>query len=196
MKDPDLLRAVIPIVKVFDELSIPYYIGGSIASSVYGMARATIDVDIVTEIGMHHIGLLKDRLKQDYYIDEMMIADAIKHGLAFNLIHLGTSVKIDLFVLQDELYPRTAMNRRNRDTLSQEQTTAEVYFCTAEDIIIHKLQWYEAGGKVSERQWFDVLGVIKVQAESLDKGYLKHWAKELGISELLQKAFEEAGVSL
>ena len=196
MKDPDLLRAVIPIVEVFDELSIPYYIGGSIASSVYGMARATIDVDIVAEIGMNHIGLLKDRLKQDYYIDEMMIADAIEHGLAFNLIHLETSVKIDLFVLQDELYPRTAMNRRNRDTLSQEQTTAEVYFCTAEDIIIHKLQWYEAGGKVSERQWFDVLGVIKVQAESLDKGYLKHWAKELGISELLQKAFEEAGVSL
>lgn len=59
MKDPDLLRAVILIVKVFDEPSIPYYIGGSIASSVYGMARATIDVDIVAEIEMHHIG--KDR---------------------------------------------------------------------------------------------------------------------------------------
>jgi hypothetical protein len=144
MKDPDLLRAVNPVVQVFDELAIPYYISGSIASSVYGLARSTIDV----------------------------------------------------FALIDELYPRTAMDRRHRDTLSEEQTATGVYFCSAEDIIIHKLQWHEAGGRVSEHQWLDVLGVIKVQADSLDKGYLQHWSQDLGIFELLERAFAEAGVPL
>ena len=84
MKDPDLLRAVNPVVQVFDELAIPYYISGSIASSVYGLARSTIDV----------------------------------------------------------------------------------------------------------------LGVIKVQADSLDKGYLQHWSQDLGIFELLERAFAEAGIPL
>ena len=93
-------------------------------------------------------------------------------------------------------HTRTAMDRRHRDTLSEDQTVSEVYFCSAEDIIIHKLRWYEAGGGVSERQWLDVLGVVKVQADSLDKEYLQHWSKKLRIFGLLERAFEEAGVPL
>ena len=196
MKDPDLLLAVGPVVQVFDDLAIPYYIGGSIASSLYGMARSTIDVDLIADIEPGHIMALMDRLNRNYYIDETTIVDAISRGSSFNLIHLETSIKLDVFIPKDEIYHHTAMGRRHRDTLFEENKITEIYFCSSEDIIINKLQWYEAGGGVSERQWLDVLGVIKVQADSLDKGYLQHWSKELGIFRLVEKAFEEAGVSL
>jgi hypothetical protein len=194
MTDPDLIRALSPIIRAFEQSSIPYYIGGSLASSVYGIARATIDVDLVARIEMHHIDFLKTRLQDEYYIDEGMIAEAIEHGSSFNLIHLETSIKIDVFIPVDELYPRTAMDRRRMDTLSEEQTSPVFFFCSTEDIILHKLQWYEAGGGVSEHQWLDVLGVIKVQADSLDKEYLKHWSEELGVFELLQRALRDGGV--
>jgi hypothetical protein len=196
MKDPDLLRAVKPIVQVLDELAIPYYIGGSIASSVYGMARSTIDVDLVADIESRHIMALMDRLEKNYYMDDTAIADAIKRGSSFNLIHLETSIKIDVFIPRDEIYHHTAMDRRHRDTLFDENMITEFYFCSPEDIIINKLQWYVSGGEVSERQWLDVSGVIKVQAESLDTTYLLRWSKDLGLHELLVRAFEEAGVHL
>lgn len=196
MKDPDLLRAVKPIVQGFDELAIPYYIGGSIASSVYGMARSTIDVDLVADIESRHIMALMDRLEKNYYIDDTAIADAIKRGSSFNLIHLETSIKIDVFIPRDEIYHHTAMDRRHRDTLFDENMITEFYFCSPEDIIINKLQWYVSGGEVSERQWLDVSGVIKVQAEFLDTTYLLRWSKDLGLHELLVRAFEEAGVPL
>lgn len=191
MTDPDLIRALTPIIRVFEESGLPYYIGGSLASSVYGIARATIDVDLVARIEMHHIGILKTRLQDEYYIDEVIIAEAIEHSSSFNVIHLETSIKIDVFIPADELYPRTAMDRRRVDTLSEEQTSPAFFICSTEDIILHKLQLYEAGGAVSERQWLDVLGVIKVQADSLDKEYLKHWSKEIGVFEHLQRAFRE-----
>jgi len=196
MKDPDLLRAVKPIVQVLDELAIPYYIGGSIASSVYGMARSTIDVDLVADIESRHIMALMDRLEKNYYMDDTAIADAIKRGSSFNLIHLETSIKIDVFIPRDEIYHHTAMDRRHRDTLFDENMITEFYFCSPEDIIINKLQWYVSGGEVSERQWLDVSGVIKVQAESLDTTYLLRWSKDLGLHEFLVRAFEEAGVHL
>ena len=144
MTDPDLIRALSPILRVFEETEIPYYISGSLASSVYGIARATIDV----------------------------------------------------FIQADEPYPRTAMERRRADTLSEEQMSREVFFCSTEDIILHKLQWYESGGRASERQWLDVLGVVKVQGDSLNNEYLKHWSGEIGVFELLRKAFREGGVAL
>jgi hypothetical protein len=194
--DPDLIRALSPIIRAFEQSGIPYYIGGSLASSVYGIARATIDVDLVAGIETYHIDSLKTQLQDEYYIDEMMIAEAIEHGSSFNLIHLDTSIKIDVFIPADELYPSTAMNRRRMDTLSEERTSAKFFFGSKEDIILHKLQWFEAGGRVSERQWLDVLGVIKVQADSLDKEYLKHWSKELVVFELLQGAFRDSGVAL
>ncbi len=143
-----------------------------------------------------HIMALLDRLKKNYYIDEAAIDDAIKRGSSFNLIHLEISIKIDVFVPRDEIYHYTAMERRHRDTLFEENSTTEVYFCSPEDIIIYKLQWYKGGGGVSERQWLDVSGVIKVQAESLDTTYLLRWSKDLGLYELLVRAFEEAGVPL
>ncbi len=195
MKIPDILIAVRPVIQAFEKLSIPYYIGGSVASSIYGMARATMDVDIVADLKISHINRLKQILENEYYIDNEMIADAIRSASSFNLIHLETMIKIDVFIHENEPYQNEALQRKKKDTL-EDNGKIQFYFSSPEDIIIHKLQWYKMGGLVSERQWLDVIGVIKVQGDLLDKKYLKRWSQKLGLSSLLQEAFDETDVNL
>jgi len=64
---------------------------------------------------------------------------------------------------------------------------------TPEDVILHKLYWYRLGGEVSERQWNDVLGVLRVQGEALDLAYMQRWAGPLGVADLLDQAVGEGG---
>jgi len=196
MKTPDILVALKPVVNIFLKLSIPYYISGSIASSIYGIARATMDIDIVADINISHIPFLKQHLENDYYIDVNLIMEAILSKSAFNLIHLETAIKVDVFIYMDDPYQHNVILRKQKDTLDEDDMKSEFYFLSPEDIIINKLLWYEMGGKVSERQWFDVIGVIKVQGDSLDKNYLKRWSKKVRIIKLLNKAFEDAGIKL
>ena len=127
MRPPDILRALVPVTRAFDSLKIPYYIGGSVASSLYGLARATLDVDIAARIELAHVSLLKDSLQNAYYVDEDMIAEAINRRSSFNLIHLETSIKIDVFVPVDEPFQQTAMERKVKDTLSEDDATAVFY---------------------------------------------------------------------
>jgi hypothetical protein len=195
MKIPDIFLALQPVLKAFENLSIPYYIGGSVASSIYGMARATMDVDIVADLKISHINRLKQILENEYYIDNEMIADAIRSASSFNLIHLETMIKIDVFLHKEDPYAEMALQRKRKDTL-EELDKVEFYFSSPEDIIIAKVQWYKIGGFVSERQWLDVIGVIKVQGDLLDKKYLKRWSQKLGLASLMQNAFDEAGVKL
>ncbi|MBW2584611.1 MAG: hypothetical protein JRE36_13770 [Deltaproteobacteria bacterium] len=195
MKIPDILLAVQPVIQAFEKISIPYYIGGSVASSVYGMARATLDVDVIADLKVTHIPRLKQILENKYYIDAEMIADAIRTNSSFNLIHLETMIKIDVFIHENEPYQNEALQRKKKDTL-EDNGKIQFYFSSPEDIIIHKLQWYKMGGLVSERQWLDVIGVIKVQGDLLDKKYLAGWSRKLGLSSLLKGAFVEAGVKL
>lgn len=196
MQAPDILSALKPVIQSFEELSIPYYIGGSIASSVYGMARATMDVDIVAGIKAGHIADFKKKLEGDFYIDAQMITDAIARTSSFNLIHLDTMFKIDVFVHKNEPYQNKTFERKRKDTFEEGEQSAEFYFSSPEDIIINKLKWYEMGGRVSERQWFDVIGVIKVQSDLLDKEYLQYWTANLGLLELLEKAYLDSGLHL
>jgi hypothetical protein len=194
MKKGEIEEALKPIVKIFDELGISYYIGGSVASSVYGIARTTMDIDLVSNLNENHISLLGQKLKHLYFIDENMILDALKTGSSFNLIHLETMLKIDVFILRDREYNKKAFERRRIDLISDEPDSIQVYLCSAEDTILSKLEWYKLGGSISERQWKDILGIIKVQGDLLDKEYLTSWAKQLGVSDLLEKAMLEGKV--
>jgi len=194
MNHPDIIIAIQPVISTFKKLSIPYLIGGSIASSVYGLARATLDVDIVANIKMDNISSLKELLGDKYYIDEDMIKDAIQRVSSFNLIHLQTMIKIDVFIYQNEPYQQEAFQRKRKDTLEDTEDAFEFYFSSAEDIILNKLQWHEMGDKVSERQWLDVIGVIKVQGNNLDLEYLRKWGEKLGLLSLLKKAFKDSAM--
>ena len=122
-----------------------------------------------------------------------MILDAIHRCASFNIIHLETMLKVDIFIPKDNPYNEEAFRRRRKDTLSDEQGTPEFYLASPEDIILSKIEWFHLGGNVSERQWFDVLGVLKVQGNLLDMEYLKHWAVELGLIDLFEQALLDAG---
>lgn len=194
MNKSDIATILKPVVKTFEELGVLYYVGGSVASSAYGIARATLDVDLVSNLQSHQVNLLVEKLKPAYFIDSKMILDAIKTGSSFNIIHLDSMMKIDFFILIDKPYPQKAFERKRIDTLDDEADSIKMYLCSPEDIILNKLEWYKAGNQVSERQWLDVLGVIKVQGDSLDLDYLKHWARELDVLDLLEKALVEGKV--
>ena len=192
MKYPDISAALAPVIKAFEEIGIQYYLGGSIASSAFGIARTTLDADMIADLKPHQVRSLVERLELTYYIDEQMIVDAIKMGSSFNMIHLDTMFKIDVFLLKNDAYAKSAFQRRKKDTFEAESGALEVYLASPEDILLHKLYWFKIGGNVSERQWGDVLGILKVQADSLDNGYLRYWANDMGVTDLLDKAIHEA----
>ena len=187
----EINQAIKLFIKTLEQLNVPYYIGGSIASSVYGIARATMDVDLVSELKQEHVKFLVTALSKDYFIDENMILDAIKNISSFNLIHLETMIKIDVFISAERKFDKISLERRKKDKISEESDSIQVFLRSAEDTILSKLEWYKSGGSVSERQWKDILGIIKVQGELLDEIYLRKWAEELGVKDLLEKALEE-----
>ncbi len=114
MNDSDILTAIKPVAEAFEKLGISYYIGGSVASSAYGIARSTLDVDMVSDLEIRHIFPLVGMLGSAYYIDAEMIADAIRRRFSFNLIHLETMLKIDVFILKDSSYDKAAFRRRRK----------------------------------------------------------------------------------
>jgi hypothetical protein len=193
IKQPDIIEVILKIVKVFEKLDIAYHIGGSLASSAFGIARATLDVDMVANIKFEQASSFEESLQEEFYVDVGMIQDAIKRGSSFNLIHLETMFKVDIFVLRNRAFDKQAFLRRVKKPVS-EDGSLQFYFSTPEDIILNKLEWYKTGGEVSERQWNDILGVMKVQGEQLDMSYLKQWAEKLSILNLLEKAFNDAGI--
>lgn len=194
MKKPDIIIALDMVISCFEKLGIAYYIAGSVASSAYGIARATMDVDLVANVEIGQVNRLVKALETDYYIDAEMIRDAIHRSASFNLIHLETMIKIDVFIVKNQPYDSKALTRRQPDTLDEE-SSRRFYLSSPEDVILSKLQWYHRGGEVSEQQWKDVLGVLKVQSDKLDLEYLKHWASKLNLSDLLNRSFNDAGMT-
>jgi hypothetical protein len=192
----DLPSALIPVTEVLERLGIRYCLGGSVASSAYGIARATLDIDLVAELREEHVGPLVESLQRTFYIDAEMVQQAIQHQSSVNVIHLDSMMKIDLFVPKSRLYDLQSFERRQRIPIEGLAGAHEFYLASAEDIILQKLDWYRQSGGVSERQWNDVLGVLKVQASNLDFAYLERWARELGLDELFHSALRDAGISI
>ena len=195
MKAPDLFESLEPVIRAFESLGIGYMIGGSVASSAYGMARATLDVDVVADLEQSHIQPLIERLQGAFYIDEERVRDAVTRRISFNLIHLESILKIDVFVLKSRPYDREAFSRARLETLCEDELPRQYYVSSPEDIILSKLDWYRQGGCVSERQWNDVLGILKVQQSSLDMSYVRHWAEVLELADSLSRALGDAGMT-
>lgn len=191
MKKLTISDVLKPVVKAFDELNIPYFIGGSVASTVYGLARTTLDVDLIADLRSHQVTLLVEKIKHDFYIDANMILEAINRRSSFNLIHLKTIFKVDVFILKERDYDRTAFQRRRKESLEQKKNAPQYDVASPEDVIISKLEWYREGGNISERQWNDVLGILKIQKNHLDEDYMRNWCVKLGLEQLLKNALRE-----
>ena len=189
----ELWEALLPVVDALERLGVPYGVGGSVASSFAGVARATLDVDLVADLCPGYAEPLAGALSQEYYVDVEMIAEAIRRRGSFNVIHLATMFKIDVFVMEDTAFARENMARRI--ALEIPDVGRTLYFTSPEDIVLHKLLWYAMGGGVSDRQWYDLQGVLRLQAERLDLAYMRRWAEQLGIRDLLQQALAEAGLA-
>ena len=187
----DELAALGPLVDLLDALGVEHYIGGSMASSVHGVARTTLDVDVVAALRREHVDRLVRDLGETYYVDAAQIHSAIDQRRAFNLIHLDTMYKVDVFVMRDRPFDDAARRRTVRRPLAEEGSRMFA-IASPEDTILYKLEWYRAGDEASERQWSDVLGVMRVQRDHLDPEYLDRWAGELGIADLVERARGEA----
>ena len=193
MKQPDIIEVAMVVAGVLNDLGIDYYIGGSLASSAFGLARATMDVDIVADIKMEHVSRIVGKLERSFYIDQEMAERAIGERSSFNIVHLESMFKVDIFVPPDHPFEKLVFSRRLSRAVT-EDGSRELFFSSPEDIILKKLIWYNSGGRISDRQWSDVLGVFKVQSESLDQSYLELWAAKLGVADLLDKASQDSGV--
>jgi hypothetical protein len=184
-------QGLMRLLGVFDRLEISYMIGGSGASSVHGLARTTGDIDIVANLG-RHVQALVGELQQDFYIDEGQVQAAIEDGRSFNVIHLRSSFKFDIFPLTADRYQQIQFGRRRYETSTVfTGEPLDLAVSSPDDVILSKLRWYRQGGEVSEQQWNDVLGVIAAQRDRLDLPYLAEWARYLGVADLLEQALAE-----
>jgi len=188
---PEAVNVLMLVVEAFDRLHIPYLIGGSMASALHGVTRSTIDADLVAAIMPEQAHTVVQVLSGDFYVDEETILDAILHQSSFNLIHLKTMFKVDVFIRKDRPFDQAQFQRREEQLFTVDPDQ-KAFVATAEDIILAKLEWYRQGGEVSDRQWRDILGVLKVQAGRLDLDYLQKWAVELGVADLLKRALKES----
>jgi hypothetical protein len=190
---PEPIQVILKVTEAFNRLSIPYLVGGSMASAVQGVVRSTIDADVVADIRVEQVFPLSEMLENEFYIDPEMIMNAILYNRSFNLIHLDTMFKVDVFILKQRPFDLNQMRRKVLQKVG-DSPADQIFFSSAEDIILAKLEWFRMGGEVSERQWRDVLGVLGLQAERLDFKYLQKWSVDLGIQDLLQRALNEANL--
>jgi len=185
------VEVTLKVTGVFERLGVPYIIGGSLASALYGMVRTTQDADIVAEMRIEHLQPFVSALQDEFYVDDEMMAESIQRNSSFNIIHRETMFKVDVFIPRPRPFLQSQLARAQKQTFAFE-TEVSAKFASPEDTILSKLEWYRLGGEVSERQWRDILGVLKIRAGELDLVYLRKWANELKVSDLLERALMEA----
>lgn len=187
----ETLQAALAAAGVMDELGVRWFLGGSLASSVHGIPRATFDADIMADLRPQHIKPLLQKLGEDWYADESAIRDAVSRRSSFNLIHFATAMKVDVFLPKLRRFDGGEF-ARSRMTSVSEDGLMQAPVCCAEDIVVAKLEWYRLGGEDSERQWSDVIGVLRLNAGRLDLDLLRESATEVGVADLLERVLHEA----
>ncbi len=194
MTSRDPVLACLPVIDALEALGVPYYIGGSVASTHFGVARSTVDVDVIALMEDSQVEPLVELLQETHYIDAGMIIEAIDQRSSFNVIHLATMTKIDVFVPGRTPDQEVVLKRARRDDVFAPESDREVFVASPEDIVLSKIKWFKMTGERSEKQWTDVRGVLQSQAEHLDRGYMEACAQRDGISELLSRSIQEANI--
>lgn len=192
MNTNSIREAALRVGTLLDSLGIAYAVGGSFASSVHGVARATQDLDLIAAITPGSVDVFVAAFESEFYVDAQAMREAIRLRRSFNLIHLKTGLKVDIFpVLAHPLGEQQLKRRRVEDSTILGGAPVSFPVISAEDTILVKLGWYRDGGGTSERQWNDLRNIVKVQGERLNIEYLREWAELLDVSDLLNRLLRE-----
>ena len=180
------------LLGILDRLEIPYLVGGSVASGSYGLPRQTNDIDIVADFGSADFGEFFELMAEEFYVDRLTATEAIRQRRPFNAIHLMGAFKFDFFPADSEGFSQSEL-RRKRYVVSAMPGLPHIEFAVSspEDTVLAKLVWFRKGGETSDRQWHDILGVLRVQQARLEWDYLRKWALQLEIADLLEKAIKD-----
>ena len=191
MTESALLAALRPVADALDAVDVRYYLGGSIASSAHGIARASLDADIIAALTPEHVEPLASRLLSAYYIPVDRLRSAVAARSSCNFIHLATMFKIDVFVSKQRAFDVQAVARARPEAMGESPDALRVPVASPEDTVLSKLEWFRLGGETSERQWWDIVGVLRV-TQHADREYLRRWALSLGVADLLERALADA----
>ena len=179
----DLVRQVAAIL---DALDVRYALGGSMASSLIGEPRSTVDVDIAVRLERGAGAAFLDRANAEFYVPLDAARAAIASQSSFNLVDTAHGLKVDVFVLGDGLLDRMQIERRVSVSISDR--SEPIWVTSPEDQVLRKLDWFRHGGHESERQWRDVVQILRVRRDDIDREYLDDVASQVGLSALLTDA--------
>lgn len=183
-------EAFLRVREALELAGVRYAIGGSWASITFGEPRYTRDVDIVADFTTESLDRFLANLKSDFYADGDHARESIRRGASFNIVHMPTVFKFDFFPSSASPIGREEVDRAILFGGSELSDSA-VPFVSPEDILLAKLDWFRKGGEVSEQQWRDILGVLRVKGEALDGEYIRHHARALNLTDLLTRARDE-----
>src|SRR5947199_5258106 len=108
---PDPLAVALLVGRLFEKLRVPYLVGGSFASSLYGEPRSTNDVDVVADLDPTTADVFVESLGHAFYADASVAIEAAQSGTSFNIVHLETAVKVDVFVAGRDPFDRVRLER-------------------------------------------------------------------------------------
>ena len=188
--------SLLALIRRLDALEIDWVIGGSYASSTFGESRTTQDVDVMIRLQPGQLEALIEDFRGTYYVPVDTARQAAAARSSFSIIELGSSPnrKFDLFICAERPLDQEDYQRRRLVRLTSDPDSWG-YVSAPEVVILRKLDWYRRGGGVSDQQWRDVLGVLKVQAGRLDLDFIRRMAADLGVNELLDRALLQAGIA-
>lgn len=188
--EPDAIEVALAVARAIESVGGAYFIGGSVASSLQGEPRATNDIDIVVELPLGRLDDFARALGPEFEVDLDMLRDALLNGRTCNIFFLPSVMKVDIFAVGATQFDEAEFARRRAVPVRPSGETLVVK--TPEDTVLRKLLWFRAGGEVSDRQWRDILEVLRVSGPGMDGDYLSMWASRLGVDTLLAKARDEA----
>lgn len=191
MTSPEWIVVTLKVTEALEALQVPYVICGSVASIVHGIVRTTVDCDMVADLNLDHVEPLVTAIGNEFYVEQESIVDAIQFHRSFNLIHQESMFKVDIFIPKARPFDRAQLAHRIELEIANNPKRM-AWFSSAENIVLAKLEWFRLGNEVSERQWRDVLGVLKTRLGELDIEYMYTAAPALGVSDLLERALLEA----